>query len=188
MNYYQGRNVIDESTIIPFDLGSLIICVHCEAKKFKGESSGFCCNNKNVKLADTESPIALQNLFVRMNKIGYDLRNNIQAYNRLFAFTSMGVHLDQCLANGKNGVYTFRTQGSIYYAIGSLLPPVEDSPKYLQLYIYDTEHEVNNHLQIMPNLRRDTIELIKNVLNEVNPFVVAAIWAEDSDPYEFQKR
>ncbi|CAG8839062.1 6639_t:CDS:2, partial [Gigaspora margarita] len=114
--HLQGRTIINELTVVPSHLGLLTICVYCEAKKFKGESSGFCCNNGNVKLADTEAPVALQDLFVRMDEIGYDFCNNIRAYNNLFAFTSMGIRLDQRFAN-------------------------------------------------------DTIELLKNILDEVNPFV-----------------
>ncbi|CAG8660673.1 35357_t:CDS:2 [Gigaspora margarita] len=169
--HLQERTIINELTIVPSYLGLLTICVHCEAKKFKGKLSGFCCNNGNVKLADTEALVALQDLFVKIDKIGYDFHNNIRAYNNLFAFTSMGVHLNQHFANGKDSVYTFRVQGGVYHAIGSLLPPIENSPKYLHLYVYNTEHEINNQLQIMPNLCRDTIELLKNILDEVNPFV-----------------
>ncbi|CAG8509292.1 852_t:CDS:2 [Scutellospora calospora] len=40
-----------------------------------------------------------------------------------------------------------------------------------KLYIYDTEHEVDNRLTIMPKLCRDTLEVIRSVLNHYNPFV-----------------
>ncbi|RIB19364.1 hypothetical protein C2G38_1892905, partial [Gigaspora rosea] len=97
----------------------------------------FCCNDGKIRLVNTETPAALKDLFTRMDIIGYDFRNNIQAYNNLFAFISLGVHLDQQFANGKNGIYTFRAQGSMYHVIGFFLSPAEYSPKYLQLYIYD---------------------------------------------------
>ncbi|CAG8840417.1 13393_t:CDS:2, partial [Gigaspora margarita] len=105
------------------------------------------------------------------DKIGKEFRNTIRAYNNLFAFTFLGVRLDQRFANGKNGIYTFRAQGSMYHTISPFLPPVKDTPKYLQLYIYNTEHKIENQLQIMPNLCKDTIELLKNILDEVNPYV-----------------
>ncbi|CAG8642458.1 5752_t:CDS:2, partial [Gigaspora rosea] len=88
-HHFQGRNKIDETTIVPFHLKPTIICIHF----------------------NTETPAALKDLFTRMDIIGYDFRNNIQAYNNLFAFISLGVHLDQQFANGKNGIYTFRAQG-----------------------------------------------------------------------------
>ncbi|CAG8795148.1 2567_t:CDS:1, partial [Cetraspora pellucida] len=68
-------------------------------KKFVGESNSLCCNNEKIVLSDEETPPALLDLFVRTDKIGCEFRNNIRAYNALFAFTSMGVHLDQQLAN-----------------------------------------------------------------------------------------
>ncbi|CAG8462544.1 7406_t:CDS:2 [Gigaspora rosea] len=165
-HHFQGRDRIDETTIVPFHLKPTIICIHCEAKKFISEPNCFCCNDGKIKLVDTEMPTVLKNLFTRTDEIGKDFRNNIRAYNNLFAFTSLDFHLDQRFANSKNGIYTFRAQGSMYHAIGPFLPPVEDTPKYLQLYIYDTEHEIDNRLQIMPNLCKDNFELLKNILDE----------------------
>jgi hypothetical protein len=46
----------------------------------------------------------LRDLFTRNDEIGKDFRNNIRAYNSIFAFTSMGVKLDENLANGRNSV------------------------------------------------------------------------------------
>ena len=39
----------------------------------------------------------------------------IRAYNQLFAFTSIGTNLDKNLANAREGVYTYRIQGTLYY-------------------------------------------------------------------------
>ncbi|RHZ87504.1 hypothetical protein Glove_33g237 [Diversispora epigaea] len=74
-----------------------------------------------------------------------------QAYNGIFAFTSMGVKFDENFANDKEGIYTFRIQGGIYHSIRSLFL-VDESPKFLQLYIYDTEFEMENRPNIMTSL------------------------------------
>ncbi|CAI2190137.1 18133_t:CDS:1, partial [Funneliformis geosporum] len=50
----------------------------------------------------------------------------IQAYNQVLAFTSLGVNLDEKLANAKEGVYTFRIQGELYHQIGDLMPKDND--------------------------------------------------------------
>ncbi|CAG8568872.1 6587_t:CDS:2 [Racocetra fulgida] len=175
-----GRSYTNERSITPFRLQPPTVCEYCRAKKIMYESSGFCYNNGKVVLADVEAPATLQDLFVRTDAIERDFWHNIRAYNNLFAFTSIGVRLNQQLANGNSflkirihipetaGVYTFRVQGGIYHAIGSLHPQSTQPLKYMQLYI---EHEVDNRLNKMPNLRCDTIESIRNVLNEVNPFV-----------------
>lgn len=82
----------------------------------------------------------------------------------------MGIKLDENLANGRKGIYTFRVQGGIYHSIGSLFP-IDGAPKFLQLYIYDTEFETDNRLSNMPKLHRDTLEFIKILLDQLNPFV-----------------
>ncbi|CAG8852509.1 33184_t:CDS:2, partial [Gigaspora margarita] len=107
-----------------------------------------------------DDTIALKNLFIRNDCIGKDFCKNIRAYSNIFTFTLMGVKLDENVANIQDG---------IYYSIGSLLP-VNRIPKFLQLYIYDTEYETNNRLSIMPQLRHDTLELIKTLLDRLNPF------------------
>ncbi|CAG8729423.1 29321_t:CDS:2, partial [Gigaspora margarita] len=41
----------------------------------------------------------LRDLFVRNDKVGKDFHKNIRAYNSAFAFTSMGIRLDENLAS-----------------------------------------------------------------------------------------
>ncbi|CAG8466445.1 15935_t:CDS:2 [Dentiscutata erythropus] len=65
----------------------------------------------------------------------------------------MGVKLDEELANSKDGIYTFRIHRGIYHSIGSLFPNVNKAPKFMQLYIYDMEYEMDNRLIVMPELR-----------------------------------
>lgn len=83
----------------------------------------------------------------------------------------MGVKLDEGLTSKRNGVYCFCAQDGIYHAIPDFLPDDRLSPRFLQLYIYNTEHADENRLKIMPSLRRDTIKKIRCILNEINPFV-----------------
>ncbi|KAF1876586.1 hypothetical protein Lal_00021144 [Lupinus albus] len=67
--------------------------------------------------------------------IGIHFRQHIRGYNHIFAFTSLGVHLDNTLAATGRGIYTFRAPGSIYHNIGGLHPNEEDRPLFMQLYI-----------------------------------------------------
>ncbi|KAL7258628.1 hypothetical protein ACSBR1_004697 [Camellia fascicularis] len=55
----------------------------------------------------------------------------------------MGVKLDNKVVTRKNGMYTFRAKGQIYHYINSLQPP-NTRPKYLQLYFYETENELQH--------------------------------------------
>lgn len=71
----------------------------------------------------------------------------IRDYNALFAFTSLGVHVDRSINTG-TGPYVFRINGVVHHRIGSLLPADGNRPEYAQLYIYDTQNEVRNRLAI----------------------------------------
>lgn len=63
----------------------------------------------------------------------------------MFAFTSPGAKVDNKYNNGC-GPPTVRIQGQNCHRIGSLLPPEGQKPKFAQLYIYDTENEVENRM------------------------------------------
>jgi hypothetical protein len=65
---------------------------------------------------------------------------NIRQYNCLFVFTSMGANIDNLMNDGR-GPPVFKISGQVHHRIGSLLPMDDTSPKYIQLYIYDTANE-----------------------------------------------
>ncbi|XP_073119661.1 uncharacterized protein [Henckelia pumila] len=83
----------------------------------------------------------------------------------------MGVTIDEALASGSNGIYVFRAQGTIYHSIGSLLPNVNSRPRYLQMWIVDTDHEIDNRLLENQELRRELLVKIQSILDRYNPFV-----------------
>ncbi|XP_057250132.1 uncharacterized protein LOC104897172 [Beta vulgaris subsp. vulgaris] len=113
-----------------------------------------------------------ESLYSDQGEDGEHFRLNIRKYNHVFAFTSMGVVIDDELADARQGVYTYRAHGSIYHRIGGLLPlNSNDRPRFLQMYIYDTEHENEHRMAENATLRVDIIDRIKNILNEHNPFV-----------------
>ncbi|CAG8780361.1 19017_t:CDS:2, partial [Dentiscutata erythropus] len=66
------------------------------ARNFAEISPGMCCSN-----------------------------GKIQLYNSAFTFASISITIDPKLANARNSVYMFRTQGSFYYRIGLLLPNLD---------------------------------------------------------------
>lgn len=47
---------------------------------------------------------------------------------------------------GSNG--NFRISGSVYHRIGPLLPVVDQPPKFAQLYLVDSEHELQNRMKL----------------------------------------
>ncbi|GKD72991.1 hypothetical protein Tco_1331273, partial [Tanacetum coccineum] len=57
-----------------------------------------------------------------------------------------GAKIDESINAGR-GPYVFKVSGQIYHRIGSLCPPPGEAPRFLQLYIYDTDNEVENKMR-----------------------------------------
>jgi hypothetical protein len=53
--------------------------------------------------------------------------------------------------NKGHGPYVFCMHGQNYHHIGSLIPEEGNKPRWAQLYIYDTEHEVENRISVVIN-------------------------------------
>nr|GFA55773.1 helitron helicase-like domain-containing protein [Tanacetum cinerariifolium] len=72
--------------------------------------------------------------------------NTTSAAEEMFAMTYFRPHVDDSVNKGR-GPYVFKISGQIYHWIGAMFPPSGDASRFLQLYIYDTEHEVANRLR-----------------------------------------
>ena len=70
---------------------------------------------------------------------------NICAYNMMFAFTSLGGNIDSSINQGQ-GPYVFCMHGQNYHMMRSLLPLCCSQPKFAQLYIHDSGHEILNRM------------------------------------------
>ena len=73
-----------------------VVCEHCGALKFAGETPGLCCLNGKVKLPLlTSSPEPLRSLLsVETPESRYFLANT-QQYNDRFQMTSFGANIIQ---------------------------------------------------------------------------------------------
>jgi hypothetical protein len=65
----------------------------------------------------------------------------------MFTFTSIGGIVDKDINKG-HGPYIFRMHGQNYHHIGTLLTEEGNQPCWAQLYIYDTEHEIENRINV----------------------------------------
>lgn len=70
----------------------------------------------------------------------------IRLYNAIFSFTSSGDNIDHSIYNGR-APYVYRLNGQNHHVFGSLIPNDNETPKFYQLYIYDTINEVDNRLR-----------------------------------------
>ncbi|XP_021742949.1 uncharacterized protein LOC110709046 [Chenopodium quinoa] len=116
INFHEQRGVPNVQLCPPR------LCSQCQARLFHKKSSQICCMSGKIILPTIPVPAELLSLYTDQTPIGVDFRHNLRKLNHIHAFTSMGVHIDESLANAQQGVYTFRAQGSIYHKIGGLLP------------------------------------------------------------------
>ncbi|XP_073362423.1 uncharacterized protein [Aegilops tauschii subsp. strangulata] len=137
-------NIPDTTHILKLDAN----CKHCKAKKFISETDEFCCRNGQIELKQPEPIPELMRLWSSMDADSRHFRENIRFFNGHFAFTTLGVSLDENYTNMKSGVYTFRAHGSIYHNVHSFGP--SSRPEHLQLYFYDDDptitHQGNSRL------------------------------------------
>ena len=112
-----------------------------KAHLFHRETSLMRCKSGKISLPNIPICPELMKLICEQTLRGKHFRQYIRFYN-MFAFTSMGVHVDDSVASNSWGIYTFHAQGAIYHWIGSLLPHTPHSFRHLQLYIYNTNLEI----------------------------------------------
>ena len=117
-----------------------------KTKAFCNPQFSICCIKGKIELHLLKQPPEL--LFNLIN--GNDARSshfllNIRQHNSMFAFTSIGGKVDRSLNNGQ-AAPQFILSGQNFHKIGSLLPSEGQQPKFSQLYIYDTQNEVQNRM------------------------------------------
>ena len=94
----------------------------------------------------------------------------------MFAFTSFGENIDSSTSDS-HGPYIFKISGQIHHLMGSLLPTDNDSPKFAQLYIYDTKNEIYNRMSsyifddASKNLTESIIKILIKMLDQTNKLV-----------------
>ncbi|GFR68921.1 DNA helicase PIF1, ATP-dependent [Elysia marginata] len=95
-------------------------------------------------------------------------REKIRAYNNALAFASLAVN-EEILPPG---VYCFKIHGEVHHSIGPLMPDqtVNQRPKFAQIYIYDTDNEIENRTQWNDGLDQEILADLQRLLHVVNPF------------------
>lgn len=69
----------------------------------------------------------------------------VRTYNNRFIFTLFKVNYDRTICKRNREIYMFWAHGQIYRYIDDPVL-VDGPPSYLQLYFYDTEHELKIHI------------------------------------------
>lgn len=142
-----------------FDVGDPIICCEfCGAKMWLAERVGkkgtendaefsLCCMKGKVHIPHLRRPPELlYSLLHGDHPKSKHYLDNIRAYNSMFSFTSMGGKIYRTVNDG-GGPTNFVLSGQNYHRLGSLMPESDSTPKFAQLYIYDTQNESKNRLK-----------------------------------------
>ncbi|KAF1862823.1 hypothetical protein Lal_00040091 [Lupinus albus] len=125
-------------------------CTWCNARLFHHETETICCLRTKVWLQQINAHQRLLDLIVDSSYEGRHFRQHITSYNHIFAFTSLGVHLDNRLAATRRDIYIFRAQGSTYHKIGGLLLNEGDRPY----------RELQNRMLENPQLHENVVSKI----------------------------
>jgi hypothetical protein len=135
---------------------------------------GKCCKQGKIKLPTLQPvPQPLRHLLEDMTDDAKHFRDNIRQYNNAFAFTSVGVDVDNTLLNTP-GPQVFKIHGALYHRHGALIPPSEDmTPTYAQLYIHDPTVALEYRLTHRANegLNYQIFSDLQEMLLQCNPFV-----------------
>jgi hypothetical protein len=131
----------------------------------------LCCSNGSVKLSEIKPlPDALHALQTSNDATSKFFRKNIRRINSMLAFTSLSANQDHLPPRGPP---TFKIHGSVYHRAGSLLPGEGQNPRFMSIYIHDTDNELENRLRYGDETEewRSIVEPLQEMMSDVNPFV-----------------
>ncbi|KAI9013913.1 hypothetical protein CLU79DRAFT_665192, partial [Phycomyces nitens] len=133
-----------------------------------------CCSNGKVTLPLQIAPLQeLLDIVINhdsSNQKAENFHKNIRAFNNAFTFVSIKANIDENLANRRDGVFTFRVNGTMYHNVGSLRSQNQTTAGFSQIYFCDTNEKLARRATLFSGLDTTTIEMIQNVLNIHNPY------------------
>nr|GEW11952.1 reverse transcriptase domain-containing protein [Tanacetum cinerariifolium] len=132
------------------------------------DSFSICCMRGKVKLPVQlkPPPPLLINLIKNEHPKSKGFVENIRHYNLMFAFTSLGGKINHNINDGR-GPYCFRIQGENYHTISDLMVKPNEMPKFAQLYMFDTQNELQNIIDVPHDKLRTTWQIDKYISAEI---------------------
>ena len=128
-----------------------------------------------MKLPDLRDPLGqMLNLLKHISNSSF--REKICQYSAAFAFTSVGVKVDESVTRS-SGPYAFKIHGALYHQTGALVAEDRQNPSYVQLYILDPVEGLNQRAENNQGdngwllLDGPTMQTIHDMLHEVNPYI-----------------
>ncbi|XP_057763551.1 uncharacterized protein LOC130984017 [Arachis stenosperma] len=187
INHLQLSNQLPDEAYLDFG-NPIYQCQHCGAnfwyeeridKHFNAVNPKFtlCCRQGQVQLPFLQQPPnTLDDLFFGDSAKATHFQKNTRTYNSMFAFTSFGGKVDKSINQGR-APPTFILHGQNYHLMGSLLPTEGSTAKFAQLYIYDTENEINNRTSVVSSSEKSNplnVEIVSDLINVLDTHNVLA--------------
>ncbi|CAI9283390.1 unnamed protein product [Lactuca saligna] len=119
-------------------------------------------------------PSRFQSQFIALYESQKKLKD-VRAYNSMFSMTFFGANVDDDV-NDSRVPYVFKVSEQTSHKIGSFAPDPVKGPRFLQLYLVDIDHEVENRLRAFDGPRPTTLDstvinYLSRVLAESNEYV-----------------
>lgn len=129
------------------------------------------CSSGKVRLPlPQEPPAPLLELLTWSSPTAREFREKIRAYNNVLAFSSIGLRVDESVANAIGGAYCLRILGRVYHRICPILPAQGQQPAFAQIYIHDPAAQIRDRRSYFEDLDPFVLEGLQQMLLEVNPF------------------
>lgn len=161
-----------------------VICLHCDALKFRKEAPGLCCSNGKIVLPlFNEPPEPIKSLFSGTTTLSNHFLENIRKYNSSFQMTSFGA---KQIVRENGFMPTFKVQGQIYHLIGSLLPVAGEDSKFLQIYfVGDNKNKIDRRCSIHQATERSIISKLQTFFHKHNHLIKIFKTALDQMPSNY---
>ncbi|RMZ76301.1 hypothetical protein DV736_g6706, partial [Chaetothyriales sp. CBS 134916] len=172
------------------DLGPMNIrCDNCQARHWIDERTSSsrtdqprfetCCKHGDIVLALYPSPPEYLRLLLQEGSAkSRQFRKQLRAYDAALSFTSLNCTVSDRGALG--GVNCFQIHRELYHLQGPLDTTSGRAPRYAQLYFYDPVYATNTRQRANPELDRDILRHLLDMLHEVaNPFIQLYLTARE---------
>ena len=167
--------------VAPLDLGQMDDqCSECGAWMFPWETNkvkdgekvfSLCCSYGKYKLPpQPEFPELLQRLMTGDDSECRAFRAHIREYNNVLSFASRGFSGKPFVFNNARGPPVFKISGQIYHSMGSVLPSDGERPKFSQMYVFDEDYELENRMNNVSGLNKNTLKKLQDMIHRYNAF------------------
>ncbi|KAI9010866.1 hypothetical protein CLU79DRAFT_710185, partial [Phycomyces nitens] len=158
----------------PFCNAHMWVDERLKSSSIQNPRFGLCCSNGKITLPLPIAPPQELLDFVTnhdaRNEQCVNFHTNIRAFNNAFAFVSIKANVDENLASGRNGISTFRVNGTMYHNVGALRAQNGTSAGFSQIYFSDTNEQLARRTSLFSGLNHLTVETIQSVIQHVNPY------------------